>query len=1736
MKNINQSSKLIKQESLKLFVAANILQRNVMVFITLIGLLLSLISPAVFAQYEPPANVRRGAANGASYSVSDIETINLTNGNLMLNIPLAELPKGRGSIGQSLSLMYNSKLYSTGTDELMDITSQMSLQTRLLPNHDGGWHYVRPSYYTMEVTSRLANNPWVDCNAGPYEFGKNAYLWKVEMTFPDGSRKLFRPSGYSDYYADDYYNITANGYQYYVSSVPDGFGGYSCSASDSSVTASPMTYYSTDGSYMKLVVDHDSTPGNKSGTNNTWTLYLPDGGKITGGIGTNTRIYDRNGNYVEGMTDNVGRSITITAGSTADEDLVKVKGFDNEELVCTVKWKTIYIQREYETQAVTNDNTRGNPSEQIHQGDYRVIDEIILPPQMGSLKYEFEYYASDTPLGTGQTSSGWGEIKSIKLPSGAETEYEYKYGFGTPERLKDVLANSVKKKTLTYNSEYDGTTTPVSEIWTYDITKTAATITSPDGNVSTQTHGDVSYEHQMTGLVRKIENSNGTKTEKLWDFNGTPAHNNRQINPFVKAEFTSIKDSSNYTKTAIKEFSYDKNGNQTQVKEYDFIPYANVPRNGAGQITGLPGGITPVRIITNTYNNSTPDSSDTTTNSSNAYWNSASPNLRNAVAVTEVKDGSNNVVSRSEFSYDNASTTGNLTEVKTWDSTKGSYSNPLTGGNSISVTNQYDAYGNLTQTTDAKGIVSKLTYGNITTPTGSVSDLYPTQSVTAFGTAQARTTNIEYDFTSGAVKQTTDADNGVSTATEYDDLARPTKVKAAVGTANEVWTQTVYDDFNRRVIVKSDLEVKGDAKKVAIQHFDQLGRVRLSRTLEDASTEDATDEADGIKVQTRYKYDNPTTPASSNGTYSLTSNPYRASTSAGASSEEGMGWTLSYADKTGKTSTLKTYGGATLPAPFGANSNLTGTVTTEIDENTTTVTDQAGKLRRSVTNALGQLIRVDEPNDAGQLGTVSSPNQATSYAYDTLNNLTTVTQGGQTRTFSYNSLSRLTQAVNPESGTISYVYDNNGNLTSKTDARSVVTSYTYDNLNRVTQRSYSDSTPTVTYTYDDSGITYAKGRLTKVSSSISETKYTSFDNLGRLLTSQQITDGNTYNFAYSYNLSGALVEETYPSGRKVKNSFQVDGALGKVETQPSGGSYSARADNFTYTAAGMISSMQLGNAKWENAVFNSRLQPTQLGLGNSNNTQELWKVNYDYGTTDNNGNVKSQTITVPTITAIVQDYTYDSLNRIKSAEETVSSSTIWKQTFDYDRFGNRRFDVSNTTTIPGGCSTAQCNPTIDTANNRFTSGQGYTYDASGNLLTDAEGRTFNYDAENKQKEVKDSGNNTIGEYFFDGDGKRVKKVSPNETTLFVYDASAKLVAEYLLTEETPSAPTTSYLTSDTLGSPRIVTDASGNIESRRDFMPFGEEISAIGGRNSGLNYQIDEIRQKFTGYERDNETDLDFAQARMYSNSLGRFTTTDPIIMTPVRALDPQRINLYVYVRNNPLILVDTSGEDIDDAGLKDNEDYQKWKAAFLETDAGKKLWDKYNNDKSFLLKIDWKKGSNGAETHSYKFSNGKLTGATITLGSDIDDAEAASKRDSTRYPLSSAVGENNIVNLFSRDKEQKRTTMAITVIAHEFGHVEDAYANPSAFQIKQEYSDLRKELVGKFGNTPAALNNSELLKKQENYFKAFGVKNNDEFAIRVDTVAEKTTIPVIQQRYANVGKTVPPSVQNAINKFQRGQ
>jgi RHS repeat-associated protein len=126
-----------------------------------------------------------------------------------------------------------------------------------------------------------------------------------------------------------------------------------------------------------------------------------------------------------------------------------------------------------------------------------------------------------------------------------------------------------------------------------------------------------------------------------------------------------------------------------------------------------------------------------------------------------------------------------------------------------------------------------------------------------------------------------------------------------------------------------------------------------------------------------------------------------------------------------------------------------------------------------------------------------------------------------------------------------------------------------------------------------------------------------------------------------------------------------------------------------------------------------------------------------------------------------------------------------------------------------------------------------------------------------------------------------------------------------------------------------MTDGSGNCVDRHDYQPFGEEIAAgIAGRSTCYG-QTDNLRLKFTGKERDSELvnsadpyGLDFFGARYFSGAQGRFTTPDwsatPQAIPYADLSDPQTLNLYAYVRNNPLALADSEGHVSDEAVCND--------------------------------------------------------------------------------------------------------------------------------------------------------------------------------------------------------------------------
>ena len=115
---------------------------------------------------------------------------------------------------------------------------------------------------------------------------------------------------------------------------------------------------------------------------------------------------------------------------------------------------------------------------------------------------------------------------------------------------------------------------------------------------------------------------------------------------------------------------------------------------------------------------------------------------------------------------------------------------------------------------------------------------------------------------------------------------------------------------------------------------------------------------------------------------------------------------------------------------------------------------------------------------------------------------------------------------------------------------------------------------------------------------------------------------------------------------------------------------------------------------------------------------------------------------------------------------------------------------------------------------------------------------------------------------------------------------------------------------DHLGSPRVVMDGDGTLLERHTYLPFGE-----GKMSTAVSTALKTTNtREFTGHERDKETGLDYMLARYYDSSLGRFMAVDPLASS-AKLMNPQTWNRFTYVVNNPLVLIDPTGETLTVSG-----------------------------------------------------------------------------------------------------------------------------------------------------------------------------------------------------------------------------
>ncbi len=198
---------------------------------------------------------------------------------------------------------------------------------------------------------------------------------------------------------------------------------------------------------------------------------------------------------------------------------------------------------------------------------------------------------------------------------------------------------------------------------------------------------------------------------------------------------------------------------------------------------------------------------------------------------------------------------------------------------------------------------------------------------------------------------------------------------------------------------------------------------------------------------------------------------------------------------------------------------------------------------------------------------------------------------------------------------------------------------------------------------------------------------------------------------------------------------------------------------------------------------------------------------------------------------------------------------------------------------------------------------------AGNLLHQGACGTADYtwDAENR---ITTTAGVTYG---YDGDGERVSKSSGTlywgSGPLAESDASGNITAEYIFfggkrIARRDANGTVHYYFADHLGSADVVTSATGTIENESDYYPWGGERPVV--------QSLADQHYKFTGKERDTESGLDYFGARYYANPMGRWLSPDwsatPQAVPYADLTDPQTLNLYGYVRGNPLNRADIDG------------------------------------------------------------------------------------------------------------------------------------------------------------------------------------------------------------------------------------
>jgi len=599
----------------------------------------------------------------------------------------------------------------------------------------------------------------------------------------------------------------------------------------------------------------------------------------------------------------------------------------------------------------------------------------------------------------------------------------------------------------------------------------------------------------------------------------------------------------------------------------------------------------------------------------------------------------------------------------------------------------------------------------------------------------------------------------------------------------------------------------------------------------------------------------------------------------------------------------------------------------------------------------------------GALGSMTDPaGHVTSWTRDLQGRATQKTYAdGLATTYTFeNNTSRLKTVNDARGQTKTYTYFDDDSL--KKIAYSGLTTSTVNILydtNYLRMTSVANGWGTVGYEYnayvtDPYGTpTTGAGRVQKITNSVlgsSADVTCSYDELGRM-TNRSI-NGSANSSTVAYDAMGRVTGITNPLGAFGYNYVDDANALGSGNDK----------------GAGRLASMTYPNGQVTNYSYYGNTGDQRLKTISNLDSSSAVISKFDYGY-DALGQITYWKSQIDSNPATRLDTAYDPAGQLLSAvKKTDSTNAVLKQYYySYDSAGNRTSEqvdgaVSKTTvnsvnqiTSEGGGGATRfqgavsepstvkvngqqatmttstnfvANPVLATGTNTVSvvamDGSGNaqtnnyqvvvppgstvspTYDLAGNMLTNGNGQTYTWDAENRLLTITyANGASTL--FTYDGLGRRVQIVEKDSSGAVISTKQHLWVGAGIVEERDASntvtkrfysqgeqiAGTGYYYTRDHLGSVREMTDNSGTIQARYEYDPYGR-VTPVGTIAVASDKQ-------YAGMYEHAASGLNITLFRVYDSSTGRWLSRDPLG-------EGADSTLYSYVGNNPINKKDILG------------------------------------------------------------------------------------------------------------------------------------------------------------------------------------------------------------------------------------